>query len=316
MHLAASETTEIGHTGVVLDSVNGFDVIECVSCGFKHITPIPTPEELDQVYRHEYYTTDKPLYLERARDDLEWWNIVFSGRFDVFEGALPPERRRILDVGSGPGIFLKHGKDRGWTTLGIEPSAKAAAHARGLGLEIVEDFLSPASAPRLGTFDVIHMSEVLEHIPDPAALLRLAFDLLNPGGLIYVEVPNDYNPFQHVLRESMGYAPWWVGPPHHINYFTFETLAALQQRCGFEVILKEATFPIDMFLLMGENYVGNDHLGRAVHAQRKRFEIELAKGGKTGLKRDLYRRLADMGLGRDACIYGCKPSGQLQGPIT
>jgi SAM-dependent methyltransferase len=299
-------TKGIDHRGKVVDTVNGFDVVDCGECGFKHIVPVPSLEELDRVYRHEYYTMDKPLYLEHVRDDLEWWNTVFAGRFEVFERELPPNRRRILDVGSGPGFFLQNGKNRGWSTLGIEPSTRAAAHAKSLGLDIVEDFLSPATAPQLGKFDVVHLSEVLEHIPDPAALLRLVHQLLNPGGLIYVEAPNDYSPFQTVLRETMGFAPWWVVPPHHINYFNFETLSALLQRCGFEIVLREATFPIDMFLLMGDNYVGNDDLGRATHAKRKRFEIALERGGKTPLKRDLYQRLAEVGVGRDICLYGRK----------
>jgi len=48
---------------------------------------------------------------------------------------LPSGSRRILDVGSGPGYFLLHGKNRGWQTLGIEPSKQAAEHGRKLGLE-------------------------------------------------------------------------------------------------------------------------------------------------------------------------------------
>src|SRR6266545_3697491 len=129
------------HAGLVLDYANEFSVIECESCGFKHIVPIPTKDELAKIYRQDYYSREKPMYLERVTEDLEWWNIVYSERYDTFEENLPGQRRRILDVGSGPGFFLLHGKSRGWQPLGIEPSVQAAAHARGLGLEIVEDFL-------------------------------------------------------------------------------------------------------------------------------------------------------------------------------
>lgn len=59
------------HGGEVVASANGFDVIECVQCGFKHIIAIPTEEELEQVYRDDYYTQEKPLYLERYHADLE-----------------------------------------------------------------------------------------------------------------------------------------------------------------------------------------------------------------------------------------------------
>lgn len=162
------------HKGKVLDTVKGFDVIDCERCGFKHIIPISTQDELKSIYKEEYYSKEKPLYLERHREDLDWWNLVYSERYDTFEEHLPPDRRRILDVGSGPGFFLLHGKDRGWQTLGIEPSAQAAEHSRSLELEIIEDFLTEQTARQLGNFDVVHMSEVLEHIPDPKNLLQIA----------------------------------------------------------------------------------------------------------------------------------------------
>ena len=291
------------HSGPVLDSVNGFDVIECEPCGFKHVVPIPTPEELEDVYRHEYYTAEKPLYLERAREDLDWWNLVYADRYDTFEELLPHERRRILDIGSGPGFFLLHGKQRGWDVLGLEPSAQAAAHSRGLGLEIVEECLTPKTANQVGTFDAVHMSEVLEHVPDPMGVLYTVRELLSPGGVLCVVVPNDYNPFQAALTNACGHKPWWVAPPHHLNYFSFESLAGLVERSGYEISLKEATFPIDMFLLMGDNYVGNDSLGRTCHAKRKRFEANLRAAGLTSVRRQFYRTLATSGLGREACLY-------------
>ncbi len=49
------------HRGIILDSVNGFDVIECEKCLFKHIIPIPQPDELVTTYRNEYYSIEKPL---------------------------------------------------------------------------------------------------------------------------------------------------------------------------------------------------------------------------------------------------------------
>jgi len=292
------------HEGPVLDSVNGFDVIDCKSCRFKHIVPIPTPAELEELYRRNFYSSEKPLYLERHREDLDWWNHVYSGRYATLEVFLSAERRRLLDIGSGPGFFLLHGKQRGWQTLGIEPSAEAAAHARALGLEIREKFLSADTASGLGTFDVVHMREVLEHVADPATIVTLARDLLLPGGIICVAVPNDYNPFQQILRSVHGYAPWWVVPPHHINYFDFDSLTGLLERNGFQVVDREATFPIDIFLLMGDNYVGNDPLGRACHSKRKSFEMSVVRAGQDKLLKDLYRSLGCLGLGREAVLYG------------
>lgn len=296
-----------GHEGPILDAVGGFDVIDCQTCRFKHIVPIPNPRELDGLYRHAYYATEKPQYLERAREDAAWWDSVYSDRYDTLEELLAPTQRRLLEVGSGPGSFLAHGNRRGWTTLGVEPSHQAVEYSRSLGLDVVEEFLTPDSARQLGTFDAIHANEVFEHLPDPREMTGLLANLLAPGGVLCICVPNDYNPVQETLRAAGGYSPWWVAPPHHINFFDFDSLDALLAAAGLRVALREATFPIDFFLLMGENYIGNDELGRRCHGLRKTFERNLIAGGNNALKRALYRSLAELGIGREVVMYATKP---------
>ncbi len=304
--MTANKTWE-QHTGALIDSANGFDIIVCRVCEFKHTIPIPTIEELGQVYRQEYYSVEKPDYIQRHREDLDWWNLVYSERYDTFEQILPSGRRRILDIGSGPGFFLLHGMKRGWKTVGMEPSLQAATHSRDLGLDVVEDFLTEQTAKKLGDgFDVVHLSEVLEHVPDPRRTISITRNLLSPGGLICVVVPNDYNPFQQVLREVCNYKPWWVAPPHHLNYFDADSLSRLLERYGFEIILREATFPIDIFLLMGENYVGDDALGRECHRKRVTFEKNLVNSELHNWKRKLYQTLANIGLGREVMLVGQK----------
>lgn len=291
---------------MVLDTVNDFTVIECEACGFTHVVPIPTPADLHHIYRHEYYATDKPLYIQRQIEDAEWLTVVHADWYAGFERVLPPDRRRLLDVGSGPGVFLQSGRARGWTVRGLEPSSQAAAYSRSLGLDITQAFLTEDVAATLGRFDVVHLSEVLEHVPDPRAMLLLAHQLLEPGGLLALMVPNDYSPFQRALREACGYQPWWVGPPHHLNYFDVDSIQRLVAR-DFEILSVETSFPIDLFLLMGDNYVGDDERGRVCHARRKTFELNLARAGRGALMHDMYRALSGLGIGRDVILLARKP---------
>ena len=88
------------HSGTLLDRVNEFDVIDCTSCGYKHVVPIPTQDELEHVYREDYYSNEKPLYLEEHQEDLEWVlapDIFFFGESLVdgrlWELSLLHERR-------------------------------------------------------------------------------------------------------------------------------------------------------------------------------------------------------------------------------
>lgn len=294
------------HDGPVIDRVNDFDVIECGDCGFRHVMPLPTVEELESLYCEDYYAREKPLYLERTKEDLDWWIFAYADRFEVFEDNLPKDRRRLLEVGSGPGFFLRFGQDRGWNTVGIEPSAQAAAHTRDMGLDVIEDFLTPETAADIGPFDVVHLYNVLEHVPDPAGIIELAHGLLDPAGLISVCVPNDYNILQDLLRGTKGFEPWWLAPPHHLNYFTFDSLTALLDRQGFDVIERTTSFPMEVFLLLGQNYVGNDEMGRLCHGKRKLLDHRLQSTGFTKVRQDLYRGLAKLGIGREAQLIAKK----------
>lgn len=301
------EATEwMGHAGEVFASDNGFDVIDCRECGFKHITPIPTADELENVYKHDYYEEEKPLYLDRYLEDIDWWNATYNQRYEIFEKHLTEKRRDILDIGSGPGYFLLNGKNRGWSVRGIEPSIKAFEHSCTLDLEIQHGFFSEETAQDLGLFDVINLGLVLEHIPDPAGMLRLINQQLNDDGIVCVIVPNDFNPFQLLLRDHLDFESWWVAPPHHINYFNFRSLEALLEKCGFSLVHQESTFPIDLFLLMGDNYIGNDEVGRKCHTKRMNFEKSMRLNGAGDLLEELYSDFAKKGIGREVVIYAKK----------
>jgi len=297
------------HQGPVLARTDHFSVIDCACCNYRHVLPLPSDEDLATVYSHEYYSQEKPLYIEHYLQDKDWWDEVYTERLELLEQYLAKPQRTLLDVGSGPGLFLAKGRERGWKVQGVEPSSQAAQYSReSLGLDIHQMFLTEQTAQTLGHFDAINLGEVLEHLPDPAAMLKLVRGRLNEQGLLCVIVPNDFNPFQNILRDHAGFKPWWVAPPHHLNYFNSESLAGLVQAAGFEVLHQECTFPIDLFLMMGQNYVGNSVVGRQAHGQRMQFERLLFKAGAGKLKRDLYQALARLGLGRELVLIARKCS--------
>ncbi|MEZ5669626.1 MAG: class I SAM-dependent methyltransferase [Alphaproteobacteria bacterium] len=229
------------HAGPRLASRGDFTVIDCASCGFAHAMPLPDEAALSTVYSHDYYATEKPLYLERYEQDRAWWLDVYADRLATVEAATGIRGGTALDIGCGPGLFLDAARDRGWRVEGIEPSRQAAAHARGLGHAVHDGFFDPAMAATLAPVDLIHMALVLEHLPDPAAILSTARGLLKPGGAVCVVVPNDFNPLQAAALQQ-GVEPYWVAPPHHLNYFTPHSLGRLLQACGFAVVERTATF--------------------------------------------------------------------------
>jgi hypothetical protein len=76
------------------------------------------------------------------------------------------------------------------------------------------------------------------------------------------------------------------------------------RRCGFSVADVTCTFPLELFLVAGQNYVGHPEVGAEVHAWRKRLEMGLELLGLGELKREAYRTLARRGMGRDIVMYG------------
>ena len=99
---------------------------------------------------------------------------------------------------------------------------------------------------------------------------------------------------------------WWVAPLQHINYFNCQSLENLLKKIGFEPRYKTTSFPMELFLLMGDDYIDKAELGRKIHAKRKMFEINMDRSGNTALKRRLYDLLAGIGLGRQVTVMARK----------
>jgi SAM-dependent methyltransferase len=306
-HAAAKDFLRDGvHQGSRIAARENHDIIECESCGFKHALPLPDAAALEEVYREDYYAQEKPTFLAHAGEDQLWGELAQTDRLEILETLLPPDRRRLLDVGCGPGFFLQTALRRGWLAHGIEPSRQAAAHARALGATVTEGFFNNASAAALGRFDAINLSNVLEHVPDPGRLLQLAHGVLEPGGVICVTVPNEFSPLQIAGRAAISANDWWVAPPHHLNYFNFDSLTGLIARSGFAAKARTTSFPMEAFLMMGENYVNDPALGRACHHRRKKFDLAFEAAGLKETRRGFYRALAELGIGREAVVIAVK----------
>lgn len=142
-----------------------------------------------------------------------------------------PSRIRVLDFGMGWARWCLFAKAMGFETCGSELSESRLAYARANGIEIQGD-LSDASAP----FDYISAEQVLEHVPDPVGALKNLVEILAPGGLIRVGVPNGRR-FQRAFRRGT----WQVGkdaihPLEHINCFTHRTLILCARHCALKPI--------------------------------------------------------------------------------
>jgi SAM-dependent methyltransferase len=270
--------------------------------GYYRCEPIPSKDELDRIYSMEYYTDTKPKLIERQEDDIDWWNAMFDDRLIVMsEIHLKSDRKMwplMLDVGCGGGFFLRRAREKGWVGVGVEPNIKAMEYALETtryfsGGIFYESSLENVKETR---FWGIHMSEVLEHIPNPLNMLHDCHDRLLPGGSLCVVVPNE-----KLIPEGLAW-PHVFQPPHHINYFDFDSLEALMITAGFEIYERSAMYPMETFLMMGLDYTSNESIGRLCHHHRMAFDMSM----RPEQRRKFYKELAANKMGRECVIYAVK----------
>ena len=266
--------------------------------GYLQVWPKIDATERTNYYRDDFYT---PAHFEKAERESEYWRETWDLRRGLIEralGATEPNRKlRILDVGCSGGFFLEGFRSGGWSTIGVEPSEMAVEYARSR-FQLDVHCCSLEELELTEPVDAVHCSLVLEHLADPELAIEQMSSLLRPGGILFVEVPNDFNPLQLAIRDQLKKDAWWVAPHHHVNYFTFDSLSKLLSSKNFEELDRLASFPMELFVLMGEDYVGNKELGLDCHKKRMRLERNIVAAGAGETLNDMYRALAKAGLGR------------------
>jgi SAM-dependent methyltransferase len=207
------------------------DIVRCPACSHMQLDRFPTEAELGEAYGEaasDDYVEEEAGQRETARIALERIER-FAPRGAAATGGGSAPRGSILDLGCWVGFLLAVARERGWDTLGVEPSEFASAYARErLGLEVIRDDLFEAD---LGgrRFDAVVMGDVIEHLPRPADALDRMAEMLNPGGIAYLALPNAGSR----LARRMG-ARWWSVIPTHVQYFTRPSLFTLLRRRGWE----------------------------------------------------------------------------------
>lgn len=294
------------HNGLVLASQKNFKIIECKNCEFNHCVPIPTETKLKMFYNKKYYNQKrKNDYFKKQKKDLAWWKSIFLKRLNQFEKMIK-KKGTILDIGCGPGFFINYAKSKGWKVVGIEPSIDAVNFAKKeLKLKVHHGDYKILPSLKLKNVDVIYTHGVLEHLRDPKELFIMSKKYLSKNGIFFTSVANDFNLFQAAALKKIK-KPWWIVAPEHINYFSIKSIFNLFKKTGYKVLEKNSSFPLEIFLLMNENYVQNPNLGKKIHNKRIIFEKSLKDSGLSELNDAYLNALSNLGIGRQIDMIGCK----------
>lgn len=217
-----------------------FQIVECIDCALRITNPRPKEgAELNAYYETEDYVShtdeDKGLVnklylLVRAR--------ALKAKFSLV--SRHAAGKSLCDYGAGTGAFLAYAKNKGWDTIGVEPSevARQQALKKGVVLKAPEQRqeIEPESV------DAITMWHVLEHLPQLNDDIKFLKSILKNGGKLIIAVPN------HESKDAAYYGENWAAydMPLHLYHFKKSNIAQLGEKHGFA--LKEVkNMPFDSF---------------------------------------------------------------------
>ncbi len=231
-------------------------------CGGVYLNPRPAPEALGCIYPSNYYSygfTEKLGPLVRRVKGMADRSKVRQYLEYLEPGA------RVLDIGCGDGHLLADLRDVAGYDLelsGIEFSTDAIASARRLGIDVAEGRAEDVELPE-GSFDLVILNQLIEHVREPAALLRSIARWLRPGGHVFVETPNIDSVDARLFRRR-----YWGGYhlPRHFHLFDTRTLERLAEQEGLRrVSLKPLVCP-QFWIISAHNWLASR--GRAELAGR------------------------------------------------
>ena len=160
------------------------DIVTCEYCGLLFRAPRPSTQAITAAYQHDHYGRARlsTLFAAQLRS--------YRPKARVLRRWLPRDRRvRILEIGSFVGGFLAAGQEYGWEMLGIDPGIEVDAFCRERGLSVFSGTLPDLSVTP-NSADGVAIWNTFDQLPDPVVTIKTVCQLLKPGGLLVIRVPN------------------------------------------------------------------------------------------------------------------------------
>ncbi len=217
-------------------SHNGMELVRCVGCGFIFLDPLPSPSLISKMYADPYDGATTSYFAKAKRKKKLWrcWKRagLLAGRFGFRVSG-----RRFLDVGSSAGYMVEAARRWGFKAHGVELDSHSVAFARkhypgGTYSDGTIEEFAASDAMEFPAFDVLHCSDVIEHIPHVNPFMVAVRSVLKPGGLLYLTTMDINHPRRpENLLEWDGFAP-----PAHCLYFSPATIQRLLENHGFCIV--------------------------------------------------------------------------------
>src|SRR6056297_214433 len=207
----------------------------------------PVPRNLETYYQSNKYIShsDTPTsFIDRLY--LLVKNFSLRRKIKLID-QLHPSKGNLLDIGAGTGDFLVAAKKNKWNVTGVEPNQIALKKASVKNIDLYSNI---AQLPK-GTFDIITLWHVLEHLPDLDNQISSISNLINTNGLLIIAVPNFKS------YDAKYYKQHWAAydVPRHLWHFSKTSIAKLFEPYNFKLIhTKPMWFDSFYVSLLSEKY--------------------------------------------------------------
>ncbi|MBQ0797311.1 class I SAM-dependent methyltransferase [Zhongshania sp.] len=277
--------------------------------GYFEATHKPEAAELRKYYAENYFQTGQGNYkVKYGQEELQYIQTKLKQRSAAVRTAGLTTTGSMLDVGCGEGFALSHFSNQGWQVEGLDYSIA--------GIEAINpsftSFVSIGDVMSLleqriqdgSKYDLVWLSNVLEHSLDPPALLTSLRRIVASTGCLVVTVPNDFSQLQtQLLAKGMIQDAFWINLPDHLAYFDRDSIRRVSEATGWDCAYLLADFPIDWYLLnQASNYVRDRRLGSTAHSARIMLENLLATEPIDKINA-FYAAMAELGQGRQITAY-------------
>lgn len=216
----------------------GYRLAKCLSCNM--VWDFLPSDNLTRQYSKDYFLNENSKggyanYFEGMSINKK----TFSNRLKKIEKKTK-KRGKLLDVGCALGDCLVEAKRLGWKNMeGLEVSNYAFEHARKRGVKVKKGSLNNNVFPA-NSFDVVSYQDVIEHVVDPIDELKRVYNILKPGGVVFIVTPD----VGGILSKLLGRYWYHYKPGEHVVYFSQNTIRKALKKAGFASIETKRTHHI------------------------------------------------------------------------
>jgi len=243
-----------------------YDLVQCRDCGLVFVNPFPDLKTIAGFYDENYFKSDfacgmyEKSYLETENTRVEEYREML--------GMIENHRSsgRLLEIGCAAGSFLFYAQRAGFEVEGVDVSDWAVNAAKAqFGLNVHRGRLAEVDL-KPESYDVIFLSDLLEHEPEPNQFLTRIKSLLKRDGLAVIKVPTYVNSFYYRLIRKLPWS-WTLGrldarllqalkvsnagprfPPYHLYEYSPKTLTRLLEKNGFKILERRSSLIVPEFL--------------------------------------------------------------------